>query len=291
MLRVNTCLFFKFYTTYPMVTSLHSAVRGCRAGVWLLTGLLLLVGAGCVSPRKVIYFQSLSVGAAPAVQMAEAYVPLIRPGDVLSIQVSSLSAEASVIFNPYAQMSMTNVRPNQPINTGGVPEMAGYLVSPSGQIELPLLGEVTVGQLTLSEASRQIRDKLKTYLKEPTVNLRNLNFRVSVLGEVARPSLFTVPNDRITLIEALSLAGDATIYGRRDNVLVVREEGGRKTFARIDLTSQSLFQSPFYYLHPNDVIYVEPTRSRIANSDQFYQVVIPSVLSALSILALILTRN
>jgi polysaccharide biosynthesis/export protein len=265
-----------------------------RLLVWVLVGVGLTAGlVGCVSPKQMVYFQNdIPDGGAALSQMAEVYVPPIRPGDVLSVQVSSLNAQASTIFNPYASMAVASGRTGQPNTTNGLPEMSGYLVSPAGQIELPLIGMVTVGDSTISSASRLIRQKLETYLKEPTVNVRNLNFRISVLGEVARPSLFTIPNDRITLIEALSLAGDATIYGRRDNVLVIREENNKKTFARIDLTKQALFRSPYYYLHPNDIIYVEPSRSRIANSDQLlYQLVVPAVLSSLSIIAIILTRT
>ncbi|GAB3032273.1 hypothetical protein GCM10027185_36960 [Spirosoma pulveris] len=168
--------------------------------------------------------------------------------------------------------------------------MAGYMVSGTGEIELPLIGLLKVEKLTTSQTSALIKEKLSTYLKEPTVNVRNLNFRISVLGEVMRPSLFTIPNDQITLIEALSLAGDATIYGRRDNILVVREENGQKTFARVDITKRGLFRSPYYYLHPNDIVYVEPGRARVNNADHFYQIV-PAILSALSLVAIIISRT
>ncbi|WP_245826203.1 polysaccharide biosynthesis/export family protein [Spirosoma rigui] len=222
--------------------------------------------------------------------MPEAYTPVVKPGDVLSIQINSLNAEASTFFNPYTPMTLASNRSGQPTNSSGLPEISGYLVAPSGEIELPLIGQVGVKGLTLTQVRNEIRTRLTPYLKEPTVNVRNLNFRISVLGEVARPSLFTVPNDQITLIEALSLAGDATIYGRRDNILVVREENGQKTFSRLDITRRSFFRSPYYYLHPNDIVYVEPGRARVSNADQFYQV-IPAILSALSFVAIILTRS
>lgn len=248
---------------------------------------------GCVSSKKVLYFQSEEPGRTGnlnRIGLPEPYIPSIKPGDVLSIQVSSLNAEASVMFNPYAPMSAVASRNGQQTNINGLPETPGYLVSPAGQVDLPLLGLQTVGGLSVSDAGKLIREKLQTYLKEPTVNVRNLNFRISVLGEVTRPSLFTVPNDRITLLEALSLAGDVTIYGRRENVLLIREENGNKTFIRIDLTKRDLFRSPYYYLHPNDVLYVEPGKARITNADQFYQLA-PTLLSALSVIAIILTRR
>jgi polysaccharide export outer membrane protein len=264
---------------------------------FLVPGTILLVctslmGAvtGCVSAKKIVYFQS-DRETENFVRMPEPYIPLIKAGDVLSIQVSSLNVEAATFFNPYTAMVMaTNGRITQPTNTNGLPEMSGYLVTPDGKIDIPMIGAVRVSGLTTSQTREVIREKLKVYLKEPTVNVRNLNFRVSVLGEVIKPSLFTVPNDQITLIEALSLAGDATIYGRRDNVLVIREENGQKTFARLDITRRTLFRSAYYYLHPNDIVYVEPGKARVSSADRFYQVM-PAILSALSFAAIILTRS
>lgn len=251
---------------------------------------ILLAGlTGCVSPKNIVYFQE-SASLNNTIQNADVYVPRIKPGDVLSIQVNSLNPEATVYFNPYAPMQNATGRALPQSNTNGLPEMTGYLVSESGDIELPLIGQISVGERTVSEITALIKQKLQPFLKEPTVNVRNQNFRISVLGEVARPALFTIPNNQITLIEALSLAGDATIYGRRDNVLIVREENGRKTFARIDLTQREFFRSPYYYLHPNDVVYVEPGKARVANADRLYQIM-PSILGALSVIAIILTRQ
>ena len=165
----------------------------------------------------------------------------------------------------------------------------GYLVNEDGQIELPLIGKQTIQNLTNAQAAAAIRQKLLDYLKEPTVNVRNLNFQISISGEVARPSLFSIPNEQISLPAALGLAGDITIYGRRDNVLIIREENGQRTFTRLDLTKRDVFQSPYYYLRPNDIVYVEPGKSRVANADRTYQV-LPIILSALSFIAIIVSR-
>ena len=172
--------------------------------------------------------------------------------------------------------------------TTALPQTSGYLVTDNGTIELPLLGTLSVGGLTNVQAAELVRGKLKTFLKEPTVNVRNLNFRVSVLGEVARPALFTIPNERLTLPEALGLAGDLTIYGRRDNVLIIREENGKRTFARLDLTKRDAFRSAYYSLRPNDIVYVEPSQARIATADRTFQI-IPIVLGVVSILASVFT--
>ena len=255
-------------------------LHGCFALFALLLG-------GCVNSRQLAYFQTAGP-TQDTLALGDRYVPPIKRGDVLSIQVSSLSAEASAIFNPYSSIAVGDGNTIRGTNTS-LPQTSGYLVGDSGTVALPLVGQVQLEGLTNGRAADLIRSKLRSYLKEPTVSVRNQNFRISVLGEVTRPSLFTIPNEQLTLPEALGLAGDLTIYGRRDNVLIIREEGNKRTFARIDLTSRNAFQSPFYYLHPNDVVYVEPGKARIASTDRLYQIS-PIVLGILSIVAIILTR-
>ncbi len=176
-----------------------------------------------------------------------------------------------------------------PTSATPLPAQSGYLVDNTGAIELPVLGKVAVAGQTANQVKDRLRESLREYLKEPTVTIRNLNFRISVMGEVMRPSLFTIPNEQITLLEALSLSGDITIYGRRENVLIIREEDGKRTFARVDLTRRDLFSSPYYYLHPNDVVYVEPGKARAATADRTNQL-LPIALSALSFVAIIVSR-
>jgi len=240
---------------------------------------------GCVSPQKLIYFQR-GTTSGDTLAITSPYIPTIRSGDIISVQVTSLNPEASNFFNPYSSIASIDR------NTGGtatVSQSPGYLVATDGKIELPLIGKLTVAGLTTAQAGDRIREELKAFLKEPTVNVRNMNFRISVLGEVVRPSLFTIQNEQITLPEALSLAGDVTIYGRRDNIMLIREIDGKRTFNRLDLTRRDVFNSPFYYLHPNDIVYVEPGKARVASTDRAYQVV-PIVLSALSFLAILATQ-
>ena len=253
----------------------------------VVTLLALQLAVGCTSSRRLIYFQSPPL-ATDTLKTATRFVPVIQPGDIISVRVSSLSPEATTFFNPMAT-SLPADRLLTPSTISSLPELSGYLVDPAGSIELPLIGKISISGLTTALAADRIRGQLKEYLKEPTVNVRNQNFRVSVRGEVAHPSLFTIPNERITLLEALSLAGDITIYGRRDNVLLIREENGQQSFIRLDLTSRDLFHSPYYYLHPNDVLYIEPGKARVANADRTYQL-LPIALSALSFLAIIFSR-
>nr|WP_293834824.1 polysaccharide biosynthesis/export family protein [uncultured Arsenicibacter sp.] len=243
---------------------------------------------GCFTTKELVLFQK-SEALSDTLTMLNRYTPTIQAGDVLSIQVSSLNPEATTFFNPYTAVNIASQGSNAPTAAAPLPYIPGYLVDNSGQIELPLLGKVVVNGLTTNQASDKIREQLKTYLKEPTVNIRNTNFRISVLGEVNRPSLFSIPNEQITLPEALGLAGDISVYGRRDNVLIIREENGKKIFGHLDLGRRDLFKSPFYYLRPNDIVYVEPGKARVASIDRMYQIV-PAVLSALSFIAIIVRR-
>ena len=247
---------------------------------------LVTLVSGCISSRQLVYFQDQL--ATDSIRLVDRFIPTVQPGDILSVRVSSLSPEAASFFNP-PSATLPVDRLMTPATITALPELSGYLVNSDGTLELPLIGKVPVSGLTTAQASDRIREKLKTYLKEPTVNIRNQNFRISVMGEVARPSLFTIPNEKITMLEALSLSGDITIYGRRDNVLLIREVNGQRSFTRIDLTKRDLFRSPYYYLHPNDVIYVEPGRARVATADRTYQL-LPIALSALSFIAIIVSR-
>ena len=260
----------------------------------LLVSIILLAGSNgltsCVSTKQLAYFQDGVEQETTATTVAR-YTPTIQPGDLLAVQVNSLNPEASSFFNPYTAIAVAD-RGGQPMQvtpTTPLPTQNGYLVDSDGTIELPVLGKLAVMGLTTTEVRDNLRQKLGTYLKEPTVNVRNLNFRISVMGEVSRPSLFTIPNERITLLEALSLAGDVTIYGRRENVLVIREENGQRAFGRIDLTNRNVFKSPYYYLHPNDVVYVEPGRAKAATANRTNQL-LPTALSALSLVAIIFSR-
>jgi polysaccharide export outer membrane protein len=247
--------------------------------------------SSCVSQKQIAYFQK-GVNESDTLNVAQAYVPKVQPGDILSIYVSSLNPQASSFFNPYSTTPITGtdagVGTNSITNSQQLtqPSAPGFLVDPEGRIELPLIGNIKVTGLTTTEARDTIKNRLKTYLKEPTVNVRFLNYKISVMGEVARPSVYVISNEKVTLPEALSLAGDITIFGKRDNVLIIRDNNGKKEFGRIDLTTRDLYHSPYYYLHSNDVVYVEPSKGRVAQTDKTYQV-LPIILSALSFLSII----
>jgi polysaccharide export outer membrane protein len=161
-----------------------------------------------------------------------------------------------------------------------------YLVAANGTIEMSLIGPIKVASNTSQVAKYLIKNKLEKYLVDPSVRVRIKNFKVTVLGEVTMPGIYTIPNEKVTLIEALGLAGDLTIFGKRTNVLLIREQDGERIFKRVDLTSREFFASDFYYLHSNDIIYVEPGKGKIATADEIYRI-LPIAISGISMVALI----
>lgn len=239
--------------------------------------------SSCGSYRKIPYFQDLNK-TIPSKEEINNYSPLtIQPEDILGINVASLNPEASAVFN-YNLNTVTgtnNISSDNPV--------IGYLVNQKGEIKLPLIGDFKVKDLTTVEASEQIRKKLLTFLKEPVVNIRLINFKVSVMGDVGRPGVYPVQNERITLPEAIILAGDLNITAKRNNLLLIREFNGQREFIPLDLTSKNLFNSPYYYLKSNDVIYVQPGRAKYAGVDNSYRS-LSLLLSALSLVTIFLTR-
>jgi len=243
--------------------------------------LISILFTSCLTRKEITYFQPVNQSSDTAtLNIKEKFTSKIQPGDILNIRVYSLSQEANAMFNvfPTEQAGNTSNELAAPV---------GFLVAADGGVTLPLAGKIMLGGLSSGEAADTITKKLNQYLVQPTVSVRIVNFKISVLGEVARPSVYIIANERITLPEALSLAGDLTIYGKRKNILVIREEGGKREFARVDLTKRDFFESPYYYLRPNDIIYAEPSKGRLINTSGFLQVA-PIVISALTLLILII---
>ncbi|HEU4472143.1 MAG TPA: polysaccharide biosynthesis/export family protein [Flavisolibacter sp.] len=248
-----------------------------------LLGFLFMLSS-CVSTRKSVYFADqndevlLSTISIPE--------PVIQNNDLLSISVSSLNPQASSVFNmPNLSYANTTTAQGTPVQAGG------YLVNPEGYIQFPILGAIKAAGLTENQLRTQIVKSLvdKKLLLDPIVTVRHLNFKVTVLGEVAHPTVINVPNEKITMLEALGLAGDITIYGKRDNVMLIREEAGKKTIKRLNLNSTELLSSPYYYLRSNDIVYVEPNKAKVAGSSRATQL-LPIVLSGLSFAAIVVDR-
>ncbi|MFH1004421.1 MAG: polysaccharide biosynthesis/export family protein [Bacteroidota bacterium] len=247
-----------------------------RSYVYLLSLLLSFLFSSCASKKEVVYFQD-TIGTTKT-DSTNNYNPVFRTGDFLSINVTGLDPEAVKPFNFISSPMIA-----QGYVTGS-PEPYGYLIDSNGMIDFPVLGKIKMAGSNRMEATALLKKKLEVYVPNPIIIMRILNFKVTVLGDVQKPGTFLIPNERITLLEVLGLAGDMNITGKRTNVLVIRDVDGKKTETRIDLTSKEIFTSPVYYLSQNDVVYVEPNRAKRNSS-----MVSPSVQVFLSIVSLILT--
>ena len=269
---------------YILMKLLHPAMSTLKKSVFYLILLLTLHSVSCVNTEKATYFNSQ--GDARIVSNVTIPQTNIQANDILGISVSSLNPEASAPFNT---PNFTNA--NVSTNSGATVQASGYLVSPDGYIQFPILGSIKVAGLSADQLRRKLTDTIlnRKLLVDPIVSIRMLNFKVTVLGEVARPTVVNVLNEKITLLEALGLAGDITIYGKKDHVMVIREEEGIKNIKYLDLNSSQIFTSPYYYLKSNDIVYVEPTKARVSSSTQRTQTA-TVIISALSFAAVIITQ-
>lgn len=225
----------------------------------LFIGLFILIALSSCSRQNLVYFSDMA-NTEPSTPVKNYMSPKIQPDDILSISVSSLSPESNVLFN--------NVLLPTTGNTNIIAEKIneGYLVDKNGFINFPVIGKIALAGLTKEEATEKMTDVIKTQVKNPIVNVRFVNFKVTVIGEVAKPATFPVQTEKINVLEALGLAGDMTEYGRRENVLIIREKEGVRTTARLNLNAKSVFNSPYFYLQQNDIVYVEPNnRVKTAN--------------------------
>jgi polysaccharide export outer membrane protein len=208
----------------------------------------------CTSKKEVVYFQNAK--NFETIVDTDTFAPKFKINDIISINVSTFDLEAVKPFNLVKSSGSVN---------GGSQEI-DYLIDIEGNIDYPVLGKIKLLGLTVGEAKELFKEKLNEYLNDPIINIRILNFRISVLGEVKSPGTYVISGERITIMEALGLAGDLTIKGKRDNIMVIRDFNGTKTYTRIDLTTKEAFNSPVYFLTQNDVIYVEPNKSAISSS-------------------------
>jgi len=235
----------------------------------LVSGLLALMVAAlltaCSSSKNVAYIQNSNWFNSD--QSAYLYDARIMPKDVLTITVNTVNPEAAAPFNLIVRSTLTSSSSLIGTSTGS---LQTYLVSNDGTIEFPVLGTLGVGGLTKAECEKMIHDLLVPYMnvkENPVVTVRMANYKISVLGEVARPGMFTVSNEKINIFEALAQAGDLTIYGVRDQVKLIRESAdGKKEIFTLNLNDASIISSPYYYLQQNDIVYVEPNKVKARNS-------------------------
>jgi polysaccharide export outer membrane protein len=215
--------------------------------------------SSCVSNKKIAYFQYDTIAQE---RVSNVYETVFKPDDLLQITIGADDLEAVRPFNlpAVAFTAATNTIISQP-------QQLTYLIDSQGAIDFPVLGKLKIGGLSREATIRLLKSRLSPdYVKDPTVNIRIANFKVSVYGDVQRPGVFTVPNERVSILDAIGLAGDLNISGRRDNVLVIREENNNKIKYRVNLLSNKTLYSPVFYLQQNDVVYVEHNSARIQSA-------------------------
>ena len=245
----------------------------------LIVSVLLITS--CASRKEVVYFQD--TGNFETLVNTNRSVSKFKVDDLVSIHVSSLNPEASAPFNLFRGQ----------MEGGFTAEQVDYLVDESGEIDFPVIGKIKIEGLSPEDLRLLLRNRLSDYLKDPIINIRLRNFSVTVLGEVSRPGTYPVNGEQISILEALGMAGDLTIRGVRQNVLVIRDFNGTKVYTRIDLTSKKMINSPVYYLTQNDVIYVEPNKSGITASslDQRTTIAISVASVLITSTVILLTRR
>lgn len=223
---------------------------------------IFLFLASCTSTKKVIYLNDLTAADSAALKQAQnVFETPIQKNDQLWITVGGSNPADLLALNSAAGIILG-------ANTGAVVgsnSMMGYLVEGDGSIKIPYIGKIQAEGLTRLQLEKYLTEKFKDYTKDPIVNVRFLNYAVTVMGEVNRPGRFNMTTERVSILEALSMAGDISYLGKSDNVLVIREENGQRSFGRINILSKDIFGSPYYYLKTNDVVYVEPVKAKFIN--------------------------
>ncbi len=250
----------------------------------IVAGAIAALMAGCSSTEEIAYVKD-----APRDTVSEItgeFTKGIQANDLLSIYVESESPEVTIQFN---QETNKIAYANGTVINPGSSVVTGYLVNRDGDINFPVLGKIHVLGMTHEQLAKDLENRLVSdgHILDATVTVKLMNFKVSVLGDVMKPGMIQATGERLTIFEALSMVGDMTIYGQRKNVTVIREENGQRTIGEIDLTAADVFESPYYYLHQNDVVYVEPNlkKKKSANRDPMLMTYISSAVSIVSMLS------
>lgn len=235
----------------------------------------LAILCACVPHKEVVYFGDLTATEGNLDIPSPPQV-VLKPGDVLEINITSTSKETNEYFRKEGSGTDRNYAPNT------------YQIAADGSVDFPLIGQVEVAGYSMVEAESLIKERLTEYLQNPSVNMRIMSFRISVIGEVGNPGLYVVPDGKVNILEAIAMAGDLTMFGRRDNVLLIRNEGSERKYFRINLNSAKALQSPEFYLRNNDVLYIEPSKGRTSGDDNLYRI-LPITISVLTFVVVIIT--
>ena len=254
---------------------------------------MIMLASSCRTNKKITYFQDTpdSLYLSPKNISGIPYrEPIIQPNDILQISILTLDPQVNNILAAANASSFTV----QPGSTGAMPNspaaVTGFLVDNNGCVELPVIGKIKVAGMSTSIARDTIHERVAVYYKNPVINVRFANFNITVLGEVARPATYVVPNEKVSILDAIGMAGDLTIFGKRENVLLIRDSSGVKQMVRFDLNSSATLLSPYFYLRQGDVVYVEPAKSKVASTDAAKTRNITLLASGLSLLVVIFTR-
>ncbi|HKP31533.1 MAG TPA: polysaccharide biosynthesis/export family protein [Chitinophagaceae bacterium] len=261
--------------------------------VALLCFLTISILCSCGNVRHLQYLQGqFDTARLSQVKYPE---PVIQKNELISIVVYSDDPRASAFYNLPLQSTINNTvgTGSSSTSTGNQTSGSQFLVDEYGKIQFPGLGEIEVAGLTKDSLYKLLQARLQDKLSHPYFIIRLSSYKITMIGEVSKPGQFTIPNERVSLLEAIALAGDLTLYGRRDNVLIIREINGQRNFARLDLKNPEILNSPYYYLQPNDVVLVDVNRTKAAQSDQVTVRNITLATSVISVLAVIfsLLRN
>lgn len=241
----------------------------------------------CSSKRNLVYFKDLSDSAAVKTEIPPIPETRIQAGDILRVSVSTLNPESNILFNSGTLQTFDSGKNSAGSN--GQLASEGYLVDQNGFISFPVIGQIKLLGLTRDQAREKMVQEIQKYVKDPIVNVRFLNFKVTVIGDVKNPSTFVIPNEKVNILEALGMAGDMTAYGKRENVLLIREENGERTLVRLDMGKKDIMNSPYFYLRQNDILYVEPTKYKDPSGDRSLRI-ISAVATSITAIGLFIYR-
>ena len=246
----------------------------------LIAGFAALFFASCNTPKNAYYFKTLPRDTSINTTIGRLSESVIRKNDQLAINISSLNPEEDRVYNA-ATLSLSGAVAGSTAN--------GYLVDMNGNIQVHRLGNIHAEGMTRRELKNKIETDIKPYLKDPVVTVRYLNHRVTVIGEVAKPQVISMPEERLSVLEVLGASGDMTVLGKKDNILIIRETETGKQFKRLNLEDHSIFTSEWYYLKPDDVVYIEPNDKKITEEKRARtQQAVSLALSGLSLAIIIL---
>ncbi|RFM33668.1 polysaccharide biosynthesis/export family protein [Chitinophaga silvisoli] len=262
---------------------------------YLWIGCIVLVSLfSCSTPKNITYFKDIpDTINNHSVELAAFVTPTIQADDILQVTIQTLDVATTSMMNPGNSILATNgassaAVPGAPSTNTPVPN--SYLVDKNGYVLLPVIGKIMVAGKTTDQVRDEVKKGADQYYKDPVVAVRFANFKITILGEVMRPAAYVMPNEKVSILDAIGMAGDLTIYGKRENVLLIRDNNGKKDFVRFNLNDSKLFASPYFYLHQGDVVYVEPNKAKVNSTDMSQVRNISILTSVLSVVIIAVSR-